>query len=96
MLLEECKYVVKERKTSSKFIIDDREIFSDDSDREKNTRTFLILGVESSISQNMKHFCFLGFASLPRRYKSFLSLGLESCFSGNIRKTFFGKIYKNF
>ena len=31
--LEECKYIVKEKKTS-KFIIDDMGIYSDDSDKE--------------------------------------------------------------
>ena len=33
VFLEECKYVVKEKKTS-KFIIDNIEISSDDSDKE--------------------------------------------------------------
>ena len=35
VFLEECKYVVKEKKTS-KFITDDIEIFSDDSDIENS------------------------------------------------------------
>ena len=35
MFLEECKYVVKEKKTS-KFITDDIEIYSDDSDMENS------------------------------------------------------------
>ena len=35
MLWEECKYVFKRKKTS-KFIIDDIEILSDDSDRENS------------------------------------------------------------
>ena len=35
MLLEECKYVVKEKKTS-KFVTDNTEISSDDSDEENS------------------------------------------------------------
>ena len=35
MFLEKCKYVVKEKKTY-KFITDDIEIFTDDSDRENS------------------------------------------------------------
>ena len=35
VLWEECKYVFKRKKTS-KFIIDDIEILSDDSDRENS------------------------------------------------------------
>ena len=34
MFLEECKYDVKEKKQKFKFITDDIEIFSDDSDKE--------------------------------------------------------------
>ena len=34
VFLEECKYVVKEKKKMSKFITDDIEISSDDSDKE--------------------------------------------------------------
>ena len=37
MFLEKCKYVVKEKKTS-KFITDDIEIFTDDSDRENSDK----------------------------------------------------------
>ena len=69
VFLEECKYVVKEKKTS-KFITGDIETSSHDSDREnsdednyriinffeKNIRNFLILGLETSISQNIRNF----------------------------------------
>ena len=41
MFLEECKYVVREKK-SSKFITDDKEISSDDSDKEDSDEKTLI------------------------------------------------------
>ena len=48
--------------------------------------TFLILRLESFISQNMRNFCFSDFANSLLKYKSiFLNLRLESSISRNIR-----------
>ena len=76
MFLEECKYVVREKK-SSKFITDDIEISSDDSDKEGSNEKTVIEKIKyksifweniihfsflEARSQNIRNFCISGFA----------------------------------
>ena len=53
MFLEECKYVVKEKKIS-KYIIDDTEI-SSDSDKEILRKKILIKKIEKKKETNIIH-----------------------------------------
>ena len=66
VLLDECKYVVKERKMS-KFITDDIEISSDDSNRENSDE-------ENSNEENSIYNFF------SRKYKKFLIFRLYNFF----------------
>ena len=64
MFLEECKYLVKVKKTSD-FTTDDKEISSDDADRENSDEEILTKKVSFPELYNF----FSGFASSLLNYK---------------------------
>ena len=82
MFLEECKYVVREKK-SSKFITDDIEISSDDSDKEDSNEKTLIekIKYKSIFRENIIHFLFLEARKFHfPKYKKFLRSGFAGSF----------------
>ena len=80
VFLEECKYVVQEKK-KSKFITDNIEIYSDDSDEENSNEEneiYFFLKKYNEVS---------GFASSLLKYPKVFKLGIQNI--TNIR-SFFG------
>ena len=81
---EECKYVVKEKK-KSKFITDDIEISSDDSDKEKSDE-------ENSNEDWRKYKKVSGFASSLLKYQNFFKLWAQKFHFPKYKKVPFPEI----